>query len=240
MPRAKNAKADEALALYRQGLKLIDIAKRLELPEGTVRRWKCTYKWDAGKSERSQNSQKKKKASARKRGGQKGNKNAVGNTSSKPGNQKAAKFGFYSKYLPDETLEIFEALDDADPLDILWDQIRISYTAIVRAQRIAYVKDQADKTTAVTMESMSDNGSSTAYDVQQAWDKQAAFMKAQAQAMSTLNGLIKQYNEMLRSRGEEATEEQRLRLDLMRSKLGQGAEEVKRVTIINDTRDPDQ
>lgn len=234
MPRAKNAKADEALALYRQGLKLIDIAKRLDLPEGTVRRWKCTYKWEA-------NARKKpKKASARKRGGQKGNKNAVGNTSSKPGNQKAAKFGFYSKYLPDETLEIFEALDDADPLDILWDQIRISYTAIVRAQRIAYVKDQADKTIAVTMESVTDSGSSTAYDVQQAWDKQTAFMKAQAQAMSTLNGLIKQYNEMLRSRGEEATEEQKLRLDLMRAKLGQGAEEVKKVTIINDTRDQDQ
>ena len=26
MPKAKNAKADEALALYRQGLKLVDIA----------------------------------------------------------------------------------------------------------------------------------------------------------------------------------------------------------------------
>ena len=50
MPKAKNAKADEALALYRQGLKLVDIAKKLDLPEGTVRRWKCTYKWEIGRA----------------------------------------------------------------------------------------------------------------------------------------------------------------------------------------------
>ena len=50
MPKARNAKADEALALYRQGHKLVDIAKQLDLPEGTVRRWKCTYKWDGDKA----------------------------------------------------------------------------------------------------------------------------------------------------------------------------------------------
>ena len=55
MPMARNSKVDEALALYRQGLKLVEIARRLELPEGTVRRWKCTYKWDAAtEAERSQ------------------------------------------------------------------------------------------------------------------------------------------------------------------------------------------
>ena len=93
VPKAKNAKADEALALYRQGLKLVDIAKKLDLPEGTVRRWKCTYKWDGEKSERSG----KKKPNARKRGGQPGNKNATG----PPGNKHAEKFGFFSRYLPD-------------------------------------------------------------------------------------------------------------------------------------------
>ena len=51
MPKARNSKVDEALALYQQGLKLIEIARKLDIPEGTVRRWKCTYKWD---SERSQ------------------------------------------------------------------------------------------------------------------------------------------------------------------------------------------
>lgn len=63
MPKARNSKVDEALALYQQGLKLIEIARKLDIPEGTVRRWKCTYKWD---SERSQ----PEKPNARKRGGQ--------------------------------------------------------------------------------------------------------------------------------------------------------------------------
>ena len=31
-------------------------------------------------------------------------------------------------------------------MDLLWHQIQIAYAAIVRAQRIAYVKDQDDKT----------------------------------------------------------------------------------------------
>ena len=126
MPKAKNAKADEALALYRQGLKLVDIAKKLDLPEGTVRRWKCTYKWDGEKSERSG----KKKPNARKRGGQPGNKNATG----PPGNKHAEKFGFFSRYLPEETLELVGLTADSSPLDLLWAQIQLAFAAIVRGR----------------------------------------------------------------------------------------------------------
>ena len=85
MPKAKNAKADEALKLYRQGLKLIEISEKLGVPEGTVRRWKCTYKWDNERSD--------KKANVRKRGAQPGNKNGTG----PPGNKNAQKYGFLSK-----------------------------------------------------------------------------------------------------------------------------------------------
>lgn len=60
MPRAKNAKAEVALNLYRQGVLLKDIAAQLNVPAGTVRRWKSTYKWEDNErsqkeSERSQN-----------------------------------------------------------------------------------------------------------------------------------------------------------------------------------------
>lgn len=47
MPKAKDQRADKAFELYKQGLKLIEIADRLGLPEGTVRSWKNRYKWDA-------------------------------------------------------------------------------------------------------------------------------------------------------------------------------------------------
>lgn len=51
--------------MYKSGMKLVDIAGQLDLPEGTVRRWKSTYKWDGersdSKSERSDKKRAKKK-----------------------------------------------------------------------------------------------------------------------------------------------------------------------------------
>lgn len=232
MPKAKNAKADEALELYRQGLKLVDIARELEIPEGTVRRWKCTYKWDDEESERSD----KKKANVRKRrGAPKGNKNATG----PPGNDNAVKHGLFRRFLPGETMEIIEEMPKC-PLDLLWDQIQLAYAAIIRAQQIMYVKDRDDKTTEKTMESFRVDGSAAAYEHQQAWDKQAGFLKAQARAQGELRSLIKQYDEMLHKDWEMATEEQKARLALIKAKVSEGTGQDDRVVIINDTRDQDQ
>lgn len=69
MPRGPNEKALEAQKLYKQGMKLVDIAKKLDTYSSTVRRWKSTYGWD-NESERSDN-----KASARKQN--KGSKKKV-------------------------------------------------------------------------------------------------------------------------------------------------------------------
>lgn len=229
MPMARNSKVDEALALYRQGLKLVEIARRLELPEGTVRRWKCTYKWDAApEAERSQ----PKKSNARKRGGQPGNRNRA----APKGNRRAEKYGFFSRHLPEEAVEIFRELETANPLDMLWDQIRLAYAAIIRAQKIAYVKDAEDK----TVEKIEDRSGAESWEVQQAWDKQANFMKAQARAQSELRGLIKQYDEMLHKDREAATEEQKARLQLLKAKLNDGSDDAGKVVIINDTHDPHQ
>ena len=46
MARAPNEKVNNALSLYQKGYKLVDIAKELDIPPGTVRRWKKTYNWD--------------------------------------------------------------------------------------------------------------------------------------------------------------------------------------------------
>lgn len=50
------------------------------------------------------------------------------------------------------------------------------------------------------------------YSVQQAWDKQNEFLKAQARAQGELRSLIKQYDEMLHKDWEAASEEQRSRI----------------------------
>ena len=45
MPKVKDAKADKAFEMYKQGLKLVEIANQLGVAEGTVRSWKNRYKW---------------------------------------------------------------------------------------------------------------------------------------------------------------------------------------------------
>lgn len=54
--------------------------------------------------------------------------------------------------------------------------------------------------------------------MQQAWDKQNEFLKAQARAQGELRALIKQYDEMLHKNWELASEEQKVRIDAMKSK----------------------
>lgn len=145
----------------------------------------------------------------RKRGGQPGNHNATG----PPGNKNAEKHGFYSKHLPEETAEIINHIDSMDPLDVLWDNIQIQFAAIIRAQKLMYVRDQKDKTVEHTGEF--ENGDT--YDVQQAWDKQASFLSAQSRAMSSLSSMIRQYDAMLKANSEIATEEQRARIDKIKA-----------------------
>ena len=221
MPRKPDERIDRAKEMYLSGMKLIDISKQLDLPEGTVRRWKSTHKWE------NERSGKKSERSKRKKGGQPGNRNAAGHGGTgPPGNKNAEKYGFFSKYLPDETREIFSAIEQADPLDLLWHQIQIAYAAIIRAQRIAYVKNQDDKTIE-KIEEKKGKITGERWEVQQAWDKQNEFMKAQARAQSELRSLIKQYDDMLHRNWELATEEQRARVAQLKAKteLIQGADQ---------------
>ena len=200
MARAPDPRIEQAKAMYLEGRKLVEIASQLNLPEGTVRRWKCTHKWNNERSDRvSERSQ-------RKRGAQPGNKNATG----PPKNKNAEKYGFFSKYLPEETVSIIQEMP-TDPLDILWDQVQIAYAAIIRAQTIMYVRDRYDKPIA-RVGVKKGNISGEEWEVQQAWDKQGNFLQAQARAQKTLEGLIKQYDELLHKNWELASEEQKARI----------------------------
>ncbi|MFW6678749.1 phage terminase small subunit-related protein [Lacrimispora sp. AGF001] len=52
MARAPDERIKQAKALYLKGMKLVKIASQLNLPEGTVRRWKSTHKWDNERSDK--------------------------------------------------------------------------------------------------------------------------------------------------------------------------------------------
>lgn len=221
MARAPDPRIEQAKAMYLNGARLVEISASLNLPEGTVRRWKCTHRWDSERSDK-----KSERSEKKKRGAQPGNTNSSGGP---PGNKKAEKYGFFSKYLPEETVSIIQEMPK-DPLDILWDQIQIAYAAIIRAQQIMYVKDRDDK----TKEKVMSGETSDAWEVQQAWDKQGRFLQSQARAQAELRGLIKQYDELLHKNWELATEEQKARIAQLkaqtdRMKGAENSEELKRL-----------
>ena len=145
MPRARSPDSIEAEKLYKSGMALVDIAKKLGKPEGTVRRWKSTQKWDEnGKKKQGERSQKKsasEKASVRKRGGQPGNQNCKGKQNAKghgapKGTQNALKHGGYSAVywdtLDEDEKELIETMPQ-DEEEILINQIML-FT--VRERRI--------------------------------------------------------------------------------------------------------
>ncbi len=211
MPRPRDPNRDRAFELYRNSggkLDLVEIASQLNLPAGTIRGWKSKDSWE---TRLNGTFQKNTERSKRTKGGQPGNKNATG----PPGNKNAEKHGLFSRYLPEETMSIIQEMPRS-PLDILWDNIQISYAAIVRSQQIMYVKDKEDMTT-TKIEEKTGNVIGERWEVQQAWDKQANFLQAQARAMKTLEGLIKQYDELLHKNWDLASEEQKARIAQIRA-----------------------
>lgn len=77
MARSPNENVIKAQEMYKQGIKLIDIANTLGVPDGTVRRWKSTYKWDSEESERSDKKVNKKSERSEKKRKQKIEKKEV-------------------------------------------------------------------------------------------------------------------------------------------------------------------
>lgn len=61
MPRKPDERIEKAKEMFLKGLKLVEIASQLNLPEGTVRRWKSTHKWDSERSDKKANVRKEKK-----------------------------------------------------------------------------------------------------------------------------------------------------------------------------------
>lgn len=237
MARAPNKKQIMAQNLFDRGYKLIEISKKLDVPEGTIRSWKNRCNWDDKSNATLQKIESKKRNVAKNNDANKeGNINKKAICSDKdslmyktqsnmarPGNKNAETFGFFSKFLPKDTLEIIKAIDEKDPLDIIWENIRIQYAAIIRAQNIMYVesKEEMIKEIKKKKESYSENGESSEieFEFQFAWDRQATFLNAQSRAMAELRSQIRQYDEMLNKNWDLATEEQKLRINKLKADI---------------------
>jgi uncharacterized protein YjcR len=230
MPRQRDPRRDEAFEIWKQhngNITNREIAKMLGVDEKVVAVWKQRDKWNDVQQTNKNVVQQKKK-----HGGQPGNR---GNPNPKnqftKRNRAAVKHGFFSKYLPQESLDIMEEIQERSPIDLLWDQIMIQYAAIIRAQKIMFVADQNDLTKELKKEknTLTENMeiSEREYEIQFAWDKHATFLNAQSRAMSELRSLIKQFEEMA-----SMDDERRLKLEQMKL----GIEKTKKETEFIEER----
>lgn len=118
MSRGRSEKRDKAFQMWERSgrtLPLVEIAKRLEISSSLVRKWKHEDAWEARPS--------------RKRGGQPGNKNAVGNNGgAPPGNKNGWKNGNYesmwmSQIALEHKLKLMKM--ETDPREMLLNEIML-------------------------------------------------------------------------------------------------------------------
>lgn len=143
-------------------------------------------------------------------------------------NQAGVKHGMYSKYIPEETLDLIKEVNGIEPTDILWGQIALQYAAIIRAQRIMFVENEGDHTLFTTEEG--EHGDKK--EVHTAWDKQSKFMASQTRAISELRSLIKQYVAI----ADEA-DERKVKLQAMQASVEKTKLEVEKM-VSGDTQEP--
>lgn len=224
MGRARDPNRDKAFEIYSEhngNIELIEIAERLGVSAGTVRGWKSKDKWEPKIKGTFQ--KKNMERSKKPRGAPKGSKNALGHGAPK-GNTNALKHGLFAKYLPQEVYEIAQEVSEKQPIDILWENITLTYANLLHAQRILFVQDREDSNTLITSEGKAGVG----YEHHTAWDKQGKALAAIARAQSELKSMIKTYDELTRS--PLVTEEQRLRIDNLKAQLGSGDDDNTVIT----------
>lgn len=203
----------KAHSLYLEGLKLIEIASQLNVPVGTIRSWKNRQKWETERRTMKCNATQKCNVAKIKYGRGK-NPKSHHNGTGPPGNQNALRHGLFSKWLPDDIQEISNLIDD-DPLEILWNSVKIQFAVIIKAQQIMYVENKQDKTKEITM----DGSDVTAYEIQQSWDKQATYLNSQSKAMTTLAIMIERYiNTVEKTKGLQ-NELHKARIEILKAQV---------------------
>lgn len=225
MARQRSPNRDEALKIYLKHKGNITnraIADLLGEKEKTISNWKSRDSWNVvlQKGECSTTKEKKNNGGAPER-----NKNAVGNSggAAPKGNSNAVTHGFFRRIFPDdeETLAIVDEIGTKNPIDMIWENIVIQYTAIARAQKVMFVESKEEmikelKKRKYEIVPKDDGGfeqmtTEEEYEFQFAWDRHATFLTAQSRAISTLQSLIKQFDEMA-----HINDERRLKLEQMR------------------------
>jgi len=186
MPRTRSPERDKAREMYLAdpSRKLKSIAEELGLQDSQIRKWKSQDKWEQDKvtlPKAKSNVTKQKPKTHKPRKPRSGNPNPVRPEGRKfeTGNNAAAIHMLYSKYLHQEQIEIIELTKDMSPLDQLWTQVEIAWSALIRTQKVMTVNDKDDHTEITTK--ITEFGDETV--VAMSHEKYESYIKAQAKAM---------------------------------------------------------
>src|SRR5690625_1882593 len=161
-------------------------------------------------------------------------------------NSNARTHGLFAKYLPDETLEIMNSINEIKTLDILWTNIQMQFASIIRAQQIMFVENKDDHTTFKTKERSDDFADETQIEVHASWDKQATFMNSLSRSMAELRNMLKQYVELSTHDDDRLLEIKRMQaqIDKTNAEISMinrenTKEEPPQITIVDEWTDED-
>lgn len=177
---------------YLKGMKYKEIAEKYSVTLNTVKSWKQRH-WRSKKGVHT-----KQEGVHTKLGAPPGNKNAIGNRggAAPPKNKNAEKHGLFTKYLPEETLELVEHFEQENEITKIKRNIAIQEAAIIRSQKIMHVESK-DELIKHLKKSVSNNfGETEEWEFQYAWDRQGNFLTSLSRAMATLMSMYKQLNEL--------------------------------------------
>ncbi len=209
---------------------LAALANKHGIKLGTLKSRKSREGWsrDATKKDATKTEKVATPKSPRYPNGHPGNKNPKNQFTER--NQAARKHGLFSRYIPQETLEIMGMLDKADPADLIWDQIQIQYAAIIRAQEIMFVDSKDEMIKELKKHKDNQFGEEIEYEFQFAWDRQATFLNAQSRAIAELRSSIKQFLELAHD-----DDERRLKLEQMQLGIDKTRVEIEKISTNKDT-----
>ena len=243
MGKSRSPNRDKAFQLYKENngnISAKEISIILDEKINNIYAWKNKDEWDYNFN---------------RVGAPKGNKNALGNKGgAKIGNLNNLKHGHYcdptkfldkgflQKFIPAATKEIIQGIvnEGVNTLDMLWDNIILCYSSIIRSQKIMYVKNNRDVVKELKMEKVAPgkwgDAEEKQYEVQFPWDRQERFLKAQASAMKTLDNMIKNYEDLLHRNWDLATEEQKARIEVLKAKINVNdkTDKSRSIQIVDD------
>ncbi|MDT3762986.1 phage terminase small subunit [Priestia filamentosa] len=220
---------------------LAALAEKHDIKIGTLKSRKSREGWsrDPTKKDATQNKKVASTQDAKPKRKRSGNPNPKNQFTKR--NKAAEKHGLFSKFLPEETQEIMDAMLEFSSTDLIWQQIQLQYAAIIRAQQIMFVKDKDDMTKEENFYMRSSSNKTTGkssssqeteqhgYLVQFAWDKYANFLVAQSRAMAELRNLIKQFDEQA-----HIDDERRLKLEAMQVNIDKSKAQLDKLSTKKD------